>query len=323
MGGNSDMRNAAQHEAPTEPPGPGELRRLHEALTALCDGAARSALSPQDWDYLDAGVRELAAAVGQYAFGGTLRAAELAAADAAGFERGRASVLAGRHRAPRRAQGQLWPRAVQGLALPAGLAAFRHGAAAKAVLGLGATAAVVTAGAGAYANLPDISPAPAAHHQPAALSGLSPAVAVPVTVPSRQAAYAPRHAKASPDAATASQVPAQPPSAAGTPPPAPSPVPPAAAPGTLDVQTAMCTIAAGEGCPVTFMAVSGPVQWQASASDPALSTGEDQGALAAGEPCTITVSVAPGSAAGSGIITITAGGLSEDVRVTWEAVPAI
>src|SRR5690348_12741119 len=69
MGGNSDMRNAAQHEAPQEPPGPGELRRLHEALTALCDGPARSALSPQDWDYLDAGVRELAAAVTQYAFG--------------------------------------------------------------------------------------------------------------------------------------------------------------------------------------------------------------------------------------------------------------
>lgn len=199
----------------------------------------------------------------------------------------------------------------------------------KAVTAAAAAAAVtaaLTLGPGAVSDLAHWSPAPAARHLLAASVpsfGPGSAVEIPSAVP---AAYVPRHAKPSPDAASASPAPSPsvtlPPSS--SPPPSPAPVPSVTDfDGQLDVQTDHLVIGPLLGGQVTFTAVGGSLSWSVSA--PAgLVLSARSGILRDGQPVVITVSVAAGTPAGSGVIVITDGqGRSFRVPVSWAAVPGL
>ena len=239
-----------------------------------------------------------------------------------------AALGPGRHRAGRSRKPGKGQRALfavrdedEAAAHPGRSTAVKVGVAAAgiAVAGLGL-------GTGQFADLANYGSAGVAHHAVSSLPVLGPVVARPLIPQPSRAAYEGRHRKArqSPDASGATLAPPPPVVTVGPPsPPPPSAAPSAAPSGTLDVQTVACTIGLSGQCYVTFWAVGGPVQWQASASDP-LSVDQGQGVLAAGESVTVTVSVAGGSLAGSGTVTLTAGdGQQEIVPVTWVSLPAL
>lgn len=230
-------------------------------------------------------------------------------------ERQQAAASHGRHRAsrsrkPGRGQLELIP----------------GGKTTAAAVGLAASlAAGMTVGPGAWSDLAHFSPAPAAAHAAPSLPVLSPADAIPVSSPLQRRPYEPRHAKKpNADAATATPAPPPPVVTAAPAPQVSAPAPSAPAPGTLDVQTALCVAGVSGRCFITFMAAGGDVEWQASASDPALSLDQDGGTLAAGESVTVTVSVKAGSLAGAGWVTITDGnGNAAQVRAVWAALPLL
>lgn len=140
-------------------------------------------------------------------------------------------------------------------------------------------------------------------------------------------AYVPRHARPSADAASASPAPPSPPvftPAPQPPPPAPSPAPSHVTfDGAINVQTDHLVVGPLQGAQLTFSATGGEVSWSASAPD-GLVLSVSSGILGDGQAMVIEVSVAVGTPAGSGVITITDGdGRSVSVPVTWAAVPAI
>jgi hypothetical protein len=103
------MRRTARHTMPAALPTPAALIMLCRMLTRLCETSARRRLGRDDWDRLNAGVRELAASVWQYGFNVALSAATIAAekarARAEGFAEGKIAgerrAAAGRHARPR------------------------------------------------------------------------------------------------------------------------------------------------------------------------------------------------------------------------------
>lgn len=274
------MQQTARYAAPPSPPDPAGMARLCAALGVLCETEGRRALSDDGWAEMADRVCELTALARAQSFAWTLRAAELAAARAEGFEEGRASVT-GRHRAPRRLQGQLWPRAVPAVIPAAIWAAIRHAAAPAAT-----TAAAVSLAAASYVTLPGTGYAPG-HHPRYAAASLAPAAGVlisPVAAPS----YQPRHAGT--DADSASPVPssAAPPRVVPSVPRQPAP---AAAAGILDVATVRAVTGQSGTAEIDFEAVGGPVTWWAWAS-PGITLSASTGTLTAGQPMALTVTAA-------------------------------
>jgi hypothetical protein len=293
--------------APPAPPDPAELAGLCARLGNLCEAEGRRALGDDGWDELSDHVFEITRHVRQQSFASTRHAIQLAAARAEGFEDGRASVLAGRHRA-RRAQGQFWPRAVPSVVPAAVLAALRHGARTHVVLPAAATAAAVTLAAASYVTLPDVSHA-AVRQQPYASASLAPASGILIPAPS----YQPRHA-ARADAASARAIPAVSAAPVRVAPSSPH-VPPPAAPvaGTLDVATVQVRPGPSGAGEIDFEAAGGPVTWFAWAS-PGTEVSASAGTLAAGQPVALTVTLAPGATAGT--VWVSAGGKVTAIPVT-------
>lgn len=240
----------------------------------------------------------------------------IATAEGSGFRQGVSAAAGGRHRAPRASRSRK-----PGKDQPP-LFGIPGGKTTAAAVGLAASIVAGTVGTGAYSDLAHLSPVPVAHHGPAALPVLSPADAIPVALPSVQPSYEGRHRKPSPTAVNATLAP-PPPVYTPAPPQDPSAQPSAAPGGTLDGQTVTVAIGPGGRGSVTFMAVGGPLEWQASASGPALDLSDYRGTLADGESFTITVTVRPGSLAGSGTVTVSAGGQQVTVPVTWVALPGL
>lgn len=285
------MLQTARHAPPPPPDLAAEMAVLCARLAKLDQAAGVQALGDDGWAEMSDLICELAAAARQQSFAVRLSAAERAAERAEGFEDGRASALARRHR-QRRAQGQFWPRAVPSVVPAAVLAALRHGARAHVAIPAATTAAVVSLAAASYVSLPDVSHA-AVRQQPYASASLAPASGILIpAVPS----YQPRHAAA--DAAGASAVPSV------SPPPrvAPSsprrPPPQIAAAGILDVATVQAAIGPSGAGEIDFEATGGAVTWWAWAS-PGITLSASTGTLEAGQPMALTVSLAPGTTAGT------------------------
>jgi hypothetical protein len=314
------MHQTARHAAP-QPASPdmAELATLVTALTGLCETAARTALTRDEWDYLMAGVLELSGGVRQLGFGVTLTAAERAAERAEGWEDRGAFEAARRPHRHRRGQGQLWPAPVPGSSI-AGIAAAAAAcwARAHALPAAVVLAAAVTAGAAGMVTLPDVSSiAPprgsvAAALVPAGAVLISPAAAAPSGAPlaAVPASRPPRTRTRTARAAQSSPPPSSPPPAAGT----------------LDV--GQVSVALRETQPgelsgeVDLNAAGGPVSWSASAPGAYLSV--YAGTLPAGGVQVVTITVpAPGAGApaGSAVITFQSGSVPVPVpvTVTWRA----
>jgi hypothetical protein len=273
--------------APPAPPDPAELAGVCATLRNLCEAEGRRALGDDGWAEMADQICELTARSREQSFAARLNAAELAAADAAGFERGRASALAGRHR-QRRPQGQFWPRAVPAVIPAAVFAALRHSARAHVMLPAAGMAAVVSLAAASYVTLPDVSHA-AVRHQPAAVQ-LAPGSGILIS-PVARSSYQPRHAGT--DAASASAVPSVSVRPARVAPSTPRRVPAVPAAGTLDVaQVSLATGPSGTA-ELDFEAVGGPVAWFAWAS-PGIEVSASTGTLEAGQPMALTVTAGPG-----------------------------
>lgn len=292
-----------------------ELTRLCRTLTGLCETAARTALTAEQWDYLSAAVLELSGRVRHAGFGVTLAAAERAAERAEGFQEG---FEAGRRRAPRhrRGQGQLWPAPVPGASravLPVAVAAGLHWARGHALHAMSAVAAAaaVTISAAGMVTLPDVHAAPPVPPRHAVVASLVPAGAILIRP---VAARRPRTAGAS-----------VPVSGAATPAasrrPSPGPLSSAASPGVLDVTQEQVTLrpeGPGElSGQVDLSADGGPVSW--SASVPGADLAPFAGSIPAGSVQVVTITVAAGTAAGSAVATFTAAGATTPVTVTWQA----
>ena len=291
--------------APQAPPDPSEMAGLCARLRDLSETEGRGALGDDGWAELADRITELAALARQQSFTWTMRAAELAAADAAGFERCRTSHAAGRHRVPRqrRAQSPLWPRAVPSV-IPL----------AKAAAAVTATAAAVTAVAvGAH---PAAAPHARSWHAPhgSAAASLAPADAVPVVVP--EPSYRPRHASLDADSSrpvTVSVDPSWRPPRSRPARSSPQPPAPAAAAGILDVATLTLDPGLSGTAELDFSAEGGAVQWWAWAS-PGVELSASTGTLEAGQPMALTVTLEAGTPGGT--IWISAGGQTVAVPVT-------
>ena len=312
------MLQTARH-APPAPPDPAELAGLCATLRTLSETAGREALGDDGWAEMADRICELAAIERGRSFAWTMRAAELAAARAEGFEAGQASAAAGRHRVPR--QHPLWPRAVPGL-IPLGPVAAKIAAAvttAAAAVGLGAA---VTHQLGA-------APHASSWHAPSgsAAASLAPTAAVPViTLPPATG----RHARLDADSARPLAVTVAPswPLSRPVPSSSPRPSPSAVTAGTLDVAQVRLAIGPSGTAELDVTAVGGPVKWSAASDSPevtltaagGLAAGGQQisGTLAAGKPTTIEVTVAPESPLGMATITLTGSdGTVQAVPVYW------
>jgi uncharacterized membrane protein len=75
-------------------------------------------------------------------------------------------------------------------------------------------------------------------------------------------------------------------------------------------------------CTITLRVTGGPVHWTATVGD-SLSMSSSSGDLNPGQTYTITITLHPSTprVPGSAIVTITAGGTSHTVQVTWQGEP--
>jgi hypothetical protein len=305
------MQQTARSAALPAPPDPAGLEDLCARHATLCEDAGRNALGDDGWGEMADNVAEIAGRARLLDLAWTLRAAELAAARAEGFETGRVSAAAGRHR---RGQGQFWPRAVPAVIPAAALGTLHHGTRTKLLAAAAALGAVTAAGTAGFVTLPDVT-AHAAHRHPAAVASLAPVSAIRIQ-PGPAPSYQSRHGRTD---AAGSRLIARP--AASAPPPS-SPPPSSAAPaqGTLDVTQESITPGRDGTARIDLTAVGGDVSW--SAAVPAgVTLSSHGGTLGAGQVLEVTLTAAPGTE--PGVITLTDLGEAPVTVALEAAAPAV